>query len=56
MRDSLIVHTIIEEAKYYNLVFIVEEDVELLILYTALCERLNIYFPKPSKGKTPQKL
>ena len=55
--DTLIVNTAIEEASTTDSVTIVGEDVDLLVILTALAgSKHNIYFLKQGKGKTKNKL
>lgn len=55
--DSFIVGTAIEEAHYYDEVTIIGEDIDLLVLLTGLGRHLkNIFFKKPSRGRTPEQL
>lgn len=55
--DTLIINTAIDALKDYDSVVIVGEDVDLLVILTALASsKSSIYFMKPSKGKTDQKI
>lgn len=51
---SLIVRIVIEVAENYN--FRIGEDINVLVLYPALCKNPKICFLKPDTGKIPQKL
>lgn len=53
--DTMIVRTAINMASSFDSVFIVGEDIDLLVLLTALARaHPNVYFLKPGKGKTAQ--
>jgi len=55
--DHLIVTTAMEVSQDYQAVFIIGEDIDLLVLLTALNPvDSNIFFCKPSKGKVEQKI
>lgn len=55
--DSFIVGTAIYEATNYDEVTIIGEDIDLLVLLTGLGRHLNnIFFKKPSKGRTPEQM
>lgn len=54
--DALIINTAISVSSAFEFVIVVGEDVDLLILLTALSRRSNIYFLKPGKGKISQKI
>ena len=55
--DTLIVTTALEMSSLYNSVYIVGEDIDLLVLLTALGHDYNnIYFRKPGKGKVSEKI
>lgn len=55
--DSFIVGTAIQEAANYEEVTIIGEDIDLLVLLTGLGRHLtNIFFKKPSRGRTPEQL
>jgi molybdopterin biosynthesis enzyme len=49
--DALIINTAISVSSAFDFVIVVGEDVDLLILLTALSTRSNIYILKPGKGK-----
>lgn len=53
----LIINTAISLSETFQYVFVVGEDVDLLVLLTALSPpQSNIYLRKPGKGKTAEKL
>lgn len=55
--DTFIVNTAIDASKDYDSIVIVGEDVDLLVILTALASsKHNIYFMKPSKGKIDQRI
>lgn len=55
--DTLIVNTAIEMSSSYEYAIIVGEDVDLLVLLTALGNsHENIYLLKPGKGKTVNRI
>ncbi|CAH2086142.1 unnamed protein product [Euphydryas editha] len=55
--DTLIVNTAIKEASSHDSVEIVGEDIDLLVLLAGLApDKNNIFFRKPAKGNTPEKL
>ncbi|KMQ85933.1 hypothetical protein RF55_15251 [Lasius niger] len=53
--DTLIINTAISISTFDS-VIVVGEDVDLLVLLTALSTRSNIYLLKPGKGKTLQQI
>jgi hypothetical protein len=54
--DTLIINTAISISSTFDSVIVVGEDVDLLVLLTALSTRSNIYLLKPGKGKTLQQI
>jgi hypothetical protein len=54
--DALIINTAISVSSAFDFVIVVGEDVDLLILLTALSTRSNIYILKPEKGKNSQQI
>lgn len=55
--DLLIIETAIQMSPSHASVFVVGEDIDLLVLLTALARPLqNVYFRKPGKGKIVEKI
>lgn len=55
--DSFIVGTAIQEASNHDEVTIIGEDIDLLVILTALGYHLNnVFFKKPGRGRTPEQL
>lgn len=55
--NTLIVNTAIQMSSSFESVFIVGEDIDLLVLLTRLAsQHANIFFRKPGKGRTPEKI
>ena len=54
--DSLIINTAISVSSAFDSVIVVGEDVDLLILLTALSKLSNMYMLKPGKGKISQQI
>lgn len=55
--DTLIINTAIDMSSAFDSVIVIGEDVDLLVLLTALAStHLNLYFLKPGKGKIMQQL
>lgn len=54
--DSLIINTVISISSTFDSVIVVGEDVDLLILLTALSTRSNMYLLKPGKGTILQRI
>lgn len=55
--DSFIVGTAIQEASNHDEVKIIGEDIDLLVILTALGYHLNnVFFKKPGRGRTPEQL
>lgn len=54
--DTLIINTAISISSTFDSVIVVGEDVDLLILFTALSKRSNVYILKPGKGKNCQRI
>lgn len=53
--DTLIVHTAVENGTNYNLVFIIGNDVDLLVILCGSTDKNNIYLMKPGRAKIPTK-
>lgn len=55
--DSLIINTAINMSPSHDSVFVVGEDIDLLVLLTGLARHhKNVYFRKPGKGKIVKKI
>ncbi|GBM18721.1 hypothetical protein AVEN_263534-1, partial [Araneus ventricosus] len=54
--DTLIINIAMSVSSAFDSVIVVGEDVDLLILLTALSTRSNIYILKPGKGKISQQI